>query len=222
MLFIHQRLISMPKKTKFTKKKVIEAGLLQLREGGWESLTPKSIARRLDSSTMPIFSHFQNMPALKEAVLDRAWELLVDYTSQEYTGDIWVDQSVGYIIFARDNNRLFSCMHYGTPEEIQVRREKFWISISQPLENYRLFEGMTAEQIGWVRHIRSLLTHGIAISVSSGISTLWNNDQLIEQTLLICSEVLAEGLSKREDQLNALSKLIPEKATKKISVLKKK
>ena len=211
----------MPRKTKFSKHEIIEAGLFQIRDGGWESLTPKTVSKRLNSSTMPIFSHFPNMHALREAILDHAWELLETYTSRNYTGDVWVDQSIGYIIFARDNDRLFGCMHYGKPDDIRERRRKFWISISKPLENHPAFEDMTSEQIGWTRHIRSLLTHGIAISVGTGLATVWSNDEVIKQVLCLCSDILVEGFKNRKNQLKALSELIPPETLKVIRTVRK-
>ncbi len=48
----------MPKKTKYTKATVIEAGLEQLKENGWEGITPKAVANKLGASTMPIFFPF--------------------------------------------------------------------------------------------------------------------------------------------------------------------
>ena len=194
----------MPKKTKFTKEAVIEAGMSQIKDNGWEGLTPKSVAKRLGASTMPIFSHFPTMAALREAILDRAWENLIEYTSRSYTGDVWVDQGVGYVLFARDHGRIFSCMHYGPPAEVQDRRYRFGASISDKLEDHPSFEGMNAKLVGQIRHLRALLTHGMAVAVSSGLTSLWDNEELVKQMMSLCSEVLCEGLSKREDKIDQI------------------
>ena len=97
---------------------IIEAGLEQLKDGGWEGLTPKSVAKKLGASTMPIFSHFATMDEFRVAILDRAWEMHKEYVLANYTGDIWVDQGIGYVLFARDHAQLFSCMYYGKLQEI--------------------------------------------------------------------------------------------------------
>jgi AcrR family transcriptional regulator len=197
------------RKPKFTKEMIIEAGLQQLRNCGWEGMTPKLVAKRLGASTMPIFSHFATMDDLKEAILDQAWAMLLEYCSRCYTSDIWVDQSVGYILFARDYGLLFNCMHYGSPEKIKKRRYKFWVALSQPLEDLAYFTDMKSEHIGWVRHIRSLLTHGIAISISTGIANFWENDDVIKQVVALCSEVLCEGFARQSKRLDEISALIP-------------
>jgi AcrR family transcriptional regulator len=199
----------MPKKTTFTKQIVVEAGLLQLETIGWEGFTPKKVAQQLGASTMPIFSHFPSMIEFKKAVLDRAWELLLEYSSGSYTGDEWIDQSVGYVMFARDHGRLYSCMHYGSPEEIQERRYQFWLALTRSVDAHQAFKGLSDEQIQWIRHIRSLLSHGIAISVSTEISTIWQGDEFIKRVMSMCSEILIEGISVQDDALQELSLLLP-------------
>jgi AcrR family transcriptional regulator len=198
----------MPKKSKFTKANVIGAGLDQLEESGWEGLTPKSVAKKLGASTMPIFSHFATMNDLKTAIMDRAWEILSDYASRTYTGDLWVDQGIGYVLFARDHGRVFSCMHYGKVEEIMHRRMRFWEFASAQLEGHLAFEGLAVEHRVWIRHMRALLTHGIAVSVSSGFIGTWNDEAVIRKMISLCSEVLIEGLSARGDRLDEITKTV--------------
>ena len=58
----------MPPKTKRGKKEIIVAALDEVRENGFLKLNVRAIARRLDCSTMPIFSVFSGMDELKKAV----------------------------------------------------------------------------------------------------------------------------------------------------------
>ncbi len=210
----------MPKKIKYTKETVVEAGLSLLKETGWEGITPKAVAKRLGASTMPIFSHFSTMDEFREALLDRAWEIMKEYVSRSYTGDAWVDQGVGYILFARDHGRLFSCMHYGGPGEVRDRRLRFWLFVSREMEGYPAFEGMSAEHAGWIRHLRSLMTHGIAVTVSSGMAPIWENDDVIKRMLALCSNVLREGFAQKGDELDEISGRLPVEARKRISGLR--
>lgn len=206
----------MPKKTTYTKQIVVEAGLVQLETNGWEGFTPKKVAQQLGASTMPIFSHFPSMAGFRQAVLDRAWEMLVDYSSRKYTGDKWVDQSVGYVIFARDHGRLFSCMHYGSPEEIRERRYQFWLALTRSIDAQQAFKGLSEDQIQWIRHIRSLLSHGIAITVSTEIATIWESDEFIKRVMSLCSEVLIEGIYGKNGVLEELSALLPSETRERI------
>ncbi len=206
----------MPRKTKYTRELVVEAGLAQLEEIGWEGFTPKRVAEWLGCSTMPIFHHFATMDEFRKAVLDSAWNLLIEYSSRNYTGDIWVDQSIGYVLFARDHGRLFSCMHYGSPEDLMERRYKFWLDLSKSQVKYQPFEDLSETQLQWVKHIRSLLSHGLAISVSTEIATAWDNDEVIKKVMALCSKILIDGFSMEEDSLKEISRLLPKETRKRI------
>ncbi|MDM8537283.1 hypothetical protein QUF70_11050 [Desulfobacterales bacterium HSG17] len=210
----------MPKKTKYTRETVIEAGLEQLKEFGWEGITPKLVAKKLGASTMPIFSHFATMDELKEAILDRAWEILTEYALKTYTGAPWVDHAIGYIFFAKDHGLLFNCMNYGKPEDVHKRRYAFWLSVYKELgEDYPAFKGMNAELVGWIRIVRAQLSHGIATALSSGTAPAWSNEDVVKQMMSLCSEIICKGFSEREEEvIKASANLTPE-LRKKISFM---
>jgi predicted aldo/keto reductase-like oxidoreductase len=63
---------NMPPKQKFTKEDILETAFAIVREQGIENLNVRNIARRLDSSTQPVFSFFENMAELKTAVFQMA------------------------------------------------------------------------------------------------------------------------------------------------------
>lgn len=210
----------MANKPKFTKESIIDAGMGQLIEEGWEGLTPKKVARRLGASTMPIFSHFSTMADFKAALMDRAWDRMSAYARKTYTGDPWVDQGVGYVLFARDHGQLFSCMHSGKVEEIQERRYRFWVRISGELQGYAPFKDMDPELVGWMRNLRSFLTYGIAVSVNSGLTPAWENDEVIRRMVKLCSEVLYEGLPGKSRELKETLELIPLGVRERVSGVK--
>jgi AcrR family transcriptional regulator len=197
----------MPPKPKFTREAVIEAGMMQLKDQGWEGLTPKAVAKRLGASTMPIFSHFATMQEFREAILDQAWEIQTEYATRSYTGDVFVDQGIGYVLFAKDHGRLFACMNDGRHREYQLQWYlRFWDVLTKQLEGYPPFAGMNERHTRWIRYLRSMLSHGIAVSVSSGLGPLWEREEVIERMLALCTEVLCEGLSQRVDQLDDVTR----------------
>jgi AcrR family transcriptional regulator len=62
----------MSPKQKFTKEDVLETAFAIVREEGIENLNARNIARRLNSSTQPVFSFFENMAELKTGVFKMA------------------------------------------------------------------------------------------------------------------------------------------------------
>mgnify|MGYP004611457889 FL=1 len=62
----------MPPSVKFTKEEIVNAALQVVREKGTAALTTRQIAAVLGVSTRPIFTYFQNMQQVQEAVRQAA------------------------------------------------------------------------------------------------------------------------------------------------------
>ena len=69
----------MPPSVKFTKEEIVNAALQVVREKGTTALTPRQIAAVLGVSTRPIFTYFQNMQQVQEAVRQAAQALYHSY-----------------------------------------------------------------------------------------------------------------------------------------------
>lgn len=62
----------MPATKKVSKEEIIDAAVDVLREGGFDSINARSVAKKLGCSTQPIYMSFQNMEELKDAMSERA------------------------------------------------------------------------------------------------------------------------------------------------------
>ena len=69
----------MPPSGKFTKEEIVNAALQVVREKGTAALTTRQIAAVLGVSTRPIFTYFQNMQQVQEAVRQAAQALYHSY-----------------------------------------------------------------------------------------------------------------------------------------------
>lgn len=69
----------MPPSVKFTKEEIVNATLQVVREKGTAALTTRQIAAVLGVSTRPIFTYFQNMQQMQEAVRQAAQALYHSY-----------------------------------------------------------------------------------------------------------------------------------------------
>ncbi len=100
-----------PRSMSFSKERVGKAALEIVREGGWEELTARSVARRLDSSVAPVYSVFGSMEALQAHVLEAAVGLLDASVSRRYTEGAFLNMGVGLAVFARDEPNLFLALY---------------------------------------------------------------------------------------------------------------
>lgn len=98
----------MPPKAKFTRDKIIQTALNIVQENGMESLSARALGTRLDSSARPIFTVFQNMEEVQQAVLNAARSKYDEYTLKGLS-QTPAFKGVGkqYIQFAKDEPKLF-------------------------------------------------------------------------------------------------------------------
>ncbi len=185
----------MPRKTQFTTEDVVAAAFELVREKGLAGLSAPAVAGKMGCSTMPIYSHFKNMEALEDEVVKKAWNLIVRYEAEQYTGDVWVDQAIGYIRFARNETNLFKCMLDGRNLELKYdMHQRHWQYLAERLEGYEAFDGFDEEQRASIRYSRSMLSHGVAMSPNIGLNKIIiENDELLAGYLSNVSQALLRG-----------------------------
>ena len=100
----------MPPKAKITKEMILNTVLEITREAGFESVNARSISGRLQCSTRPIFTCYENMEELRKEFLDFAYEFysqyVESYSSSEHINPCLV-LPVSYIEFAKEETHLF-------------------------------------------------------------------------------------------------------------------
>ena len=59
----------MPPKSKFTREQIIETAFQMVREEGLSSLKARDLARKLGTSTAPIFTAFNSVEEIRDEVV---------------------------------------------------------------------------------------------------------------------------------------------------------
>lgn len=185
----------MPRKTQFTIDNVITAAFELVREKGLAGLSAPSVAEKMGCSTMPIYSHFKNMQALEDEVIQKAWTLVMEYESRQYTGDDWIDQAMGYVLFARDERNLFKSMLAGRNLKLQYEMQKMhWQYQTDRLDSYEGFKDLDRDQRSRIRYARAMLSHGVAMSPDTGMNkVIIENDEILSGFLTNVSQALLKG-----------------------------
>ena len=206
----------MPRKTQFTIENVVMAAFELVREKGLAGLSAPAVADKMGCSTMPIYSHFKNMQALEDEVVKKTWGLVMKYQSQRYTGDVWVDQAIGYVRFARNEKNLFKCMLDGHNPELRYEmHQKQWQYLAERLEGYDAFDRLDEEQRTRVRYSRSMLSHGVAMSPNTGLNkVIVEDDKLLAGFLSTVSQALLKGYEALPPLEEDKKRLLEEKIKK--------
>ncbi|MGI6348997.1 MAG: TetR/AcrR family transcriptional regulator [Eubacteriaceae bacterium] len=98
----------MPPKTKITKEDILNIAFEIVRQNGIDSLNARNIAKALHCSTQPVFSHYENMSALRAEVYAMASKYHTDYFDRVSPDEnIFLNVSVAYVDFALEEPHLF-------------------------------------------------------------------------------------------------------------------
>ena len=103
----------MPPKVRITKQDIIETALELCRTDGAPSVNARSIAESLQCSTQPIFSNFETMDALQQAVLEAAYERYLGFLQTEAKSGKYPQYKafgMAYIRFAKEERELFKLL----------------------------------------------------------------------------------------------------------------
>jgi AcrR family transcriptional regulator len=159
----------MPPKQRFTPQDVIEAAFNVVRRQGWEGFSARTIAAELKSSTRPIYDYFNSMENIEAEVVNKALSYFVEYLSRERTGDVWLDQALGHVLFASEEKHLFKCINdeKHTPFQKQFAR-RHWIQLGEKLLDDERFKNLPADKRHKIRATRWMLIHGLSCLVSNG------------------------------------------------------
>lgn len=97
----------MPPKQQYTREDILDAAFSLMQKEGPAGLSVRRIAERLGCSTAPVYSYCKDMEEVREAVMERALNLLLEYSERRYTDDAFLNVGVGLLVFARENPLLY-------------------------------------------------------------------------------------------------------------------
>ena len=104
----------MPPKVKVTREDIVGAAVEIVRGKGAQAVNARAVAAQLGCSTQPVFSNFENMDALRLAVVEKADRLYNGYIQRELErGEFpgYKASGMAYIRFAREEKELFKLLY---------------------------------------------------------------------------------------------------------------
>lgn len=159
----------MPPKQRFSPQDVIEAAYQVVRKQGWQGFSARTIANQLKSSTRPIYDHFNSMENIEAEVVKKVLATFVEFLNRDRTGDKWLDQALGYVLFAVEEKHLFRCINdeKHTPFQKQFA-SGHWLELGASLASDERFKALPAETSHKIRVARWMLIHGLACLINNG------------------------------------------------------
>ncbi len=177
----------MPPKVKITKPMILNAVLKITQETGFENVNARSIANKLQCSTRPMFTCYENMEELKKDFLDFAFEYYNQYVANYNTSmkaKPYLLLPLSYIAFAKEETYLFKLLFIDDMDLNMVIANDFYKEIGN-VEKAKAFSKMIGVELERAKKIfldLFLYSHGIAVLTATGKMSLDNED--IEKMLL--------------------------------------
>lgn len=188
----------MPPKTVFTKDDVVTAAFEVVQQQGIKALTAREVARKLRSSTAPVYSNFESMKLLEREVIIKAKDLNMEYMTRPYTDRVFLNMGVGYAIFAREQCSLFRALYLekNDYEDILDDLEK---SMRKEMAKDLRFSSLDDKARYSLLDKMWIFTHGLATMICVGVSEDDSDDYIIETLMDVGSAVIAATFERKQN-----------------------
>lgn len=98
----------MPPKPKFTREQITAAALDLVSEKGMDALTARELGKQLGSSAQPIFTVFNSMEEVQDAVRDAALTRFESFSKKVPAGlPAYLQLGMQMVLFAKEEPRLY-------------------------------------------------------------------------------------------------------------------
>ena len=182
----------MPRKAILTKDVIVAAAMKIARKRGLEAVTARALARALGCSLSPLFTIFDNMDCIKEAVRKEARaRFLKDAEDSLKKSDPFKEYGIRMIRFATHDPALFSIAF------LQPRMDKEHVDyvFMQSLEFTKDKYSLNDEQSSRLIQMMWVFVCGLALLFSSGAEPM--DDRQVDQILTMQFQCVLNSL-KRE------------------------
>lgn len=156
----------MPPRAKFTREQITQAALEIVRTENLDSLTARALGKKLGSSACPVFTVFENMEEVQQAVLEEVKAVYRGYVERGLTENpAFKGVGTQYILFAIKEPKLFQILFMSEQTEhpdidnvLPIIEESYDKILASITGAYGI-EGKDAERL--YKHLW-VYTHGIA------------------------------------------------------------
>lgn len=160
----------MPPRERISKEYILNTAFTMTRENGFESVSARGLAQRMECSTQPIFRVYENMDMLKEDLFVMSTEFFSDYmVNHKKRGEPnYLSMGMAYIELAKREPHLFKLIADIEQYSKDDKREFLQKDPDKMLSSLPDTEGLDPEQKRELFLMVWMFTHGVATLVTSG------------------------------------------------------
>lgn len=154
----------MAPRTRYPRRRILEAATALTRAAGIDAVSARAVAAELGCSTAPIFTAFESMEALHEALLDQLIERFVAAIDVAQGPDPLFAAGYGMVRFAADEPRLFEALflrpHLFATKWNPVRR-----TLARHMGDHSRYAHLAEQDRFGLVGRASIVFHGLAVEV---------------------------------------------------------
>lgn len=198
----------MPPKPKFTREELIQAALELAREGGLEAIVARNLGKKLDTAASTIFTHFNSVEDIRQAVVDVARELYNGYVED---GLKMVPPMKGfgvqYIRFAMEESNLYAILFMNKRDDFKyvdfiVDEGHYERVITAAEKDFAL----NRQQAEFLYHNMWAYAHGIAVMSATGVCK-FSLEEISQMLGMACRSFLIGIRVPRDERENVMPKM---------------
>lgn len=185
----------MPPRAKFSREEIVQSAFALVKEEGMQALTARALGTRLDSSARPIFTVFQNMEEVQQAVLEAAKKLYRDYVRKGLE-ESPAFKGVGrqYILFSLQEPKLFQLLFM--TEQTQIPDLSHVLPLIDESYEQILFSiqndyGMEREEAERLYRHLWIYTHGIAVLCATNMCR-FTGEEISRMMTEVCQSLMKD------------------------------
>lgn len=194
----------MPPKPKYTKEQIISAALDIVSRRGTDALTAKELGRALGTSVAPIFTVFDSMQEVQDAVATAAMERFESYAHRT-GGDMPIFKQVGMqmILFAVEEPRLYRLIFMSQNSDVHSFADIYAHLggvADECFDRIRMDYGLSEEDARTLFEHSWIQTYGIATLCATGMCGFTREEisEMLTRDFTAMMLLLKEG--KRENE----------------------
>lgn len=195
----------MPPKPKYTREELIDAALELARECGIDAVVARNLGNRLGVAPSTVFTHFESVEEIRQAVLESARKLYNGYVEEGLRMTPPMKGfGVQYIRFAMEEHNLFVLLFMQKREGLKmvdfIVNEGHYERIIQAAQTDF---SLVREQAELLYHNMFTYAHGIAAMSATGVCS-FSLEEISQMLGMTCRSMLIGMKMPRDERENAM------------------
>lgn len=173
----------MPAIKKITREDIVNAALDVLREGGFQAVNARNVAKKLGCSTQPIYLSYRNMEELKAEMTRRATEahtqrIMASIRNNDGGRSRYCDYGIGFIRFAEQEKQLFRWLYLEDGQNGKRKADVHLPEIIRVISEEYGYDEETAKSLH-----RDMTYYSYGLAVMANIDAVKLSDDELEDAL---------------------------------------